>query len=193
MLIQFLGCPSSGKTTTASGVFFQLKKHGFNSEFITEQARCFIAKKKANLGKGEVGLRLTGSDQISIFDMQKELEDNFVKSLENTDGIIVADSSCINTLLYLSDEEIDKLNIVNSLKNRFSNMDVKFYYCKPTSIRENNDPNRLHSTKESQILDERLQYVLGKYFPELKVCVVQGDPVSRVDQVMIDLISSEEE
>lgn len=170
-----------------------MKKHGFNSEFITEQARCFIAKKRASLGKDEAGLRLTGSDQILIFDMQKELEDNFVKSLEKTDGIIVADSSCINTLLYLSDEEIDKLNIVNDLKKRFSGIDVRFYYCKPTSLKESSDPNRLHSAKESQLLDERLQHVLAKYFPELNVCTIQGDPVSRVDQVMIDLVSSSEE
>ncbi len=188
MLLQFLGCPSSGKTTIAAGVFFQLKKHGFNSEFITEQARSYIVKKKA-LSTDKAGLRLGGYDQLQIFNLQKELEDNFFKSIQNQDGIIVADSSCINTLLYLSDKEIEEAGLISILKDRFSRMEAKFFYCSPVLLKGSTDPNRLHSQEESKKLDERMQEILKKHFPEFKICNLNGDLNSRVDQVMIDLIS----
>lgn len=169
-----------------------MKKHGFNSEFITEQARSYIVKKKA-LSTDKAGLRLGGYDQLQIFNLQKELEDNFFNSIEKQDGIIVADSSCINTLLYLSDKEIEESGLVSILRDRFSKMETKFFYCSPVLFRENTDPNRLHSQDESKKLDERLKKLIDTHFSDFKICNLNGDLASKVDQVMIYLVSAGDE
>jgi hypothetical protein len=42
MIINFLGPPGAGKSTTSTGVFSKLKKLGINCEYVSETAKDFV-------------------------------------------------------------------------------------------------------------------------------------------------------
>lgn len=190
MLIEFVGCPNSGKTTTAAKIFDSLKESEIIAEFIPEEARRFIVSLRAkhNIPYNVVP-KLTDEHQISILKRQLEIEINFSRYC-NPSTVIICDSSPLNTLLYMSDE----VRLGKEVKALIEFWDAELrpviFYSKP--IPENNypvDSNRVHSKQESSEIDSKIPGVLETYASN-KICVeLDGGKNKRYSRAFIEAMS----
>jgi len=162
--VSFIGCPASGKTTVAAMFFAQLKDMGIsNIEFVPEQARLYIAKKrKMQRLKPEDKTILTYEDQIKIMLNQIEIEEIMEHSLGN-EYIIITDSSPINSLFYM-DEETRDCNFVSGLIKKVRDSIDILFYCPPLPDCYKQDSHRIHNLEEALAIDNLIPNVLNKYF-----------------------------
>lgn len=166
MIISFIGCPRSGKTTTASRVFSNLKDAGFNAEFIPEQARLFIAQKRVEQNlTPEQNVSLSDEDQVKIMYKQYDLEELMNKACgEQT--LIVSDSSPLNSILYMSENKLQTTYVQNSI-NSFLSRKTIYFYAQPVKWIGGSDPNRVHSQEQSLQIDQKIRSMVLT-LPELK-------------------------
>jgi adenylate kinase family enzyme len=183
MLINFLGAPSSGKTTIAANVFARLKAMGVSAEFIAERAREVIAKYKMQ-GKP---LDLNDEMQNEIFLAQYDAEMAFATGTENP---IICDSSALLTLAYMSDGYAERHvkvieHIVESITPK---MDIVFY-C-PLVKRENlRDSNRIHNFAQSEEVDKKIRLLIKERLTGKKVVVLSGTIEDMTYQVICEIMS----
>lgn len=187
MLVSFVGCPCSGKTTTAAMLFSTFKDSGSVVEFITEQARLYIAEKRLDHFRAgyEHPLQLDDIDQIKIMEKQKHVEDVFVKT-SSPETLIVTDSSVINAFLYMSESRRD----VNyrAVTDHLKLYDIVFY-SKPVDEFLEDDLNRVHDKAFSKKINEEIPVILSKYFPEVKPISLFGTSRERY-QTAMDVITN---
>ena len=164
MLISFIGSPCSGKTTTAAMLFSKLKEGGLPVEFLGEYARLYIAERRLSLrAEGVQKLTLTDQDQMNILVTQAKQEILMNQSLEGIPGgVVVSDTSCLNSLLYMSPEQRQSPKVREWIRIVMKSNYLTFY-CKPVDIpsyQKALDPNRVHSQEESQAIDQDLPEIL---------------------------------
>jgi nicotinamide riboside kinase len=153
MLIGFLGCPNSGKTTVAAKVYASLKDDGLLAEFIPEQARTYIAEKR----KRKPIIELTDDDQNKIASAQTYAEFLF----DESGTIVVTDSSTVNTGLYVNNPQNAECRF-----RTIVNYDILFL-CPPI-YEFFIDPNRVHSREQSLALHDKLMnYLTSNNIPIL--------------------------
>lgn len=154
MLIGFVGCPASGKTTLSSRVFAELKSMSMTSEYIPEQARFYIAEKRyeSNQGRGSKVV-LADYDHFSIMSRQQILEKRML--LSTSEGAVVVSDGCtLNSLLYMSDEARSRPGVRELVEECKSMYDILFYTSPVRFGRVDN--NRIHSEQESLSLDSKI-------------------------------------
>jgi nicotinamide riboside kinase len=160
MLVTFIGPPCSGKTTTAARLFADLKEQGLPAEFLAEYARMYIAQKRRFEGPDFPGL--DDWDQVAILTEQAKSES--ILSFDKT-SIVVADSSAVSALLYMTDDFIAReqlrrpdyggLNAIEEARRCAQRYDIVFR-CSPVRPGVLYDPNRVHSYEQSVELDKRI-------------------------------------
>lgn len=169
MIVNFVGCPASGKTTIAAKTFAYLKEDGYPAEYIAERARYWIAVSKI---KNEP---LDDEYQEKIFKDQFEHERLMAES--NKNAVVISDSSALLTLVYSSDS--DKLlakqpdnflsNIVQRLKEGL------VFYCLPIPKIDNlKDDNRIHSYEQSLEINKQIEPLFEKYAPNVELIKLDG-------------------
>lgn len=188
--IYFLGCPCSGKTTTAALIFAELKETGISCEFIPEQARFYIAeiRVKNNLQPYDPVI-LSDDDQISILEKQLSLQEVMRKAIGEY-GIIVTDTSPVNSFLYM--KHIDKNNPkLMNLLSKIESPDDIYFYCPPVAKAGPSDPNRIHSYEQSLKIDESLPEILQEHFPNIykRLITLTGTPAIRQTQVFSEVMN----
>lgn len=172
MLINFLGSPQSGKTTTAAMLFAKLKENHMVAEFVLEQARMKIAKNRVYKGFNS----LTSEDQNEIF--MEQIESESVMSRGNS-AIVVSDSSPINNLLYCPDWKKDHWR-QTMVSDFLSKNNPLVFLCLPIdSSKRLTDMNRIHSLEESIALHNKFDEIL-EYF-QVKPVMVYGSPEERLE------------
>jgi len=189
MRVSFIGCPCSGKTTTAMMVVAQLKEAGISCEFIAEQARVYIAEKRyLDRLKPEQSLVLTDFDQTSIMERQLRME-KIMSSVTGPSMIVVSDSSPLNSLLYMSEDYRDKVPAA-ILEEAIQGSDLVFY-APPVSGSNGFDPNRVHDQEQSLKVDGSIPSILEKFAPSVnaKAIALSGDPTCRLSQVFEAIIN----
>lgn len=188
MLIGFVGSPQSGKTTTAAKLFASLKEVGLVSEFVCEQARFFIARRRLNLAPWEIShadgptniesvkVVLNDDDQFQI--MKAQLEAELTMAAASPSSVVITDASVLNTLLYMS-PAMQQDPQVQWMVDQCQKWTDLLFYCAPISSVEHADPNRVHSLKESLALDQSINQVI---LPRLKTPLITltGDVNQRV-------------
>ena len=183
-LVNFLGCPASGKTTTAARLFAFLKTRGTPAEFVSEQARIFICLRRAELGLVPAdGLGLSDKDQLNILESQVRLESAMVQSTGG-DSWVISDSSPINTLFYLS--QTARQSAVPYIEQALK-IPTIYFYASPIPIVNQLDPNRIHDDKQIRAVVEAIPEVLKEFAPSILVHDLNGDPFERYQQV-IDVV-----
>jgi hypothetical protein len=175
MLIGFLGCPCSGKTTTAAKAFADLKDMGVSAEFIPEQARLYIATKRF-LDPGEPVL-LGDEDQLHIMKKQELIEKIMVSGAGAT-TVVIADSTVLNTLLYMTPETRASEDVQEIIQRALARYDLIFY-CSPVKPPLSLDPNRIHDEQQSLALDQMIPEILRQFAPHLETIMLWGDSNSR--------------
>lgn len=161
MKVTFIGCASSGKTTTAAMVFSELKRNGIVCEFISEQARIYIARKRLSNPK----FYPSDEDQIEIMKQQQELIRIMENSTIEAGAIVICDSSPLNALLYMSPEARDSQE-VQELIREFEVDPGLTFYSPPVPRNYSVDPNRVHTEAQSLTIDHSIPSVMFKYAPK---------------------------
>lgn len=163
MLIGFIGLPNSGKTTIASKLFSHLKENASVTELLVEQARLFIAERRATANpplKFSDPITLTDADQLEIARRQKRVE-NYMKQSCDPRAYVIADSSVQNSALYVSDDYFNNESYQQTIANDAHRYDLMFY-CHPFEM-ENfiKDSNRVHSSEQINALRTRSEILLA--------------------------------
>lgn len=189
MLVAFVGAPCSGKTTTAARLFADLKERGLPVEFLAEYARMYIAQHR-RFEHGFEPTPLSDRDQYAIFAEQAKHE--MVLSSDPT-SLVIADSSAISALLYMTDAYIEAQaslppsqfgipNVVEMAKQAAARYDIVFR-CSPVRPGIVYDPNRVHSYEQSVELDKRISKVFDLVgLDTKKVYPLFGDTKMRVSE-----------
>lgn len=182
MLIGFIGSPCSGKTTTAAMTFADLKGMGLPSEYIAEQARLYIAERRVEQKLNpEDSLQLEDVDQYMIMRRQEQSEVTLTTAC-GPGTIVIADSSVLNALLYLSPEGRKQPGVVRLTEAAVKRYDLLFY-CAPVKRPRNLDPNRIHNEEQSLAVDRLIPEVLREFAPDLIPIQLFGNPQMRHGEV----------
>lgn len=184
MKIQFIGCPCSGKTTTAAQVFARLKESGMTCEFIPEQARLYIAKARlSSRTSPRDSLILTDEDQLLIMKQQNAAEQLMQRACGD-DVLIITDSSPLNSILYMTDAFRQKEEVSACVTQAVQQVDLIFY-SPPVMIGSPFDPNRVHTMQESLKINDSIPEILQKYAVGVleKTIFLPKEPGNRADIV----------
>jgi predicted ATPase len=179
MLIAFLGSPGSGKTTIAARLFADLKDSGLPAEFLPEVARRHIVK--ARFENPSEPVTLDDKDQLAIFKEQFTWENMYVKA-SGKDSLVVTDASCLNTLLYFS-EEFEFSKVDRAVKHACKHYDLVFL-CEPLPDITDDDPNRIHDQQESLEIHRKLdKLVRTTPLRDLNIIRLEGNSDERLRTV----------
>lgn len=174
MLIGFIGCPNSGKTTTAAMTFADLKNMGVNSEWIPEQARLYIAERRLiNRQPPGSNVELGDLDQVRIYKKQIRAEDVMLRS-SGAGTVIVTDTSVLCTWLYM--DELSRSLASQELAQHALNYDLLFY-CAPVRMQGPLDPNRVHGEEQALRIDSEIPKLLERF--HIKPIPLLGDSQQR--------------
>jgi hypothetical protein len=167
MLISFLGCPASGKTTLAAMLFAEAKRLGIsNTDLLTEQARLYIAEKRlrnADIGLSEDYPLLCEEDQVNIMTDQVSYEEAMDHALP--EGLVVTDTAPFNCLLYMP-PAVRESHLVQSLLSDALDLPRMVFYCPPI-IQVGEDANRVHTQEQSLAIDQVMPGVFMHYLPDV--------------------------
>lgn len=185
MLITFVGCPASGKTTTAAMLFAKLKEMGIAAEFICEQARLHIARirwEQALDPKDPVAL--TDNDQLAIMEAQWNIE-NMLTSVCGNSVVVVSDSSALNALLYMNPALRDHPESSELLTVLLEHYEPGIcFYTPPLAAPHVLDPNRVHDEAMGLRVDSMIPEILKSYAPGLIPVRLDGNPQERLRQAL---------
>jgi len=179
MLINFIGAPCSGKTTTAAMLFSSLKETGISCELSSEQARLYIARKKVQLKLSPKQFpTLTDKDQVKIMVQQLEVDEALVTSC-GCDVLVISDSSPINSLLYMGTKTRTASEVQEYIRRSLKITSATFLAA--PIVRRNGvaDPNRIHSQAQSDLVQQQIPALLSS-LPPFKVIDLCGSPAERL-------------
>lgn len=144
IVINLLGGPGSGKSTTASGIYYNLKKQHYNVELVTEFIKDRIYEDSA-LGCIE--------DQIYIFGQQQRRISRLVGKVD----IAVTDSPIILSCLYSKIKSPTFEKLVKEVHFQYNN--VNFYLDRNGDI-PYTENGRMQNLTQSMKLDQKLLALL---------------------------------
>lgn len=144
LVINLIGGPCSGKSTIASGIFYELKKLGINCELALE-----FAKDKVY----EEAFR-TMDDQIYIFAKQYHK----LWRLQDKVDVIITDSPLPISLYYMKEDSKYFNQFVVEQYNKFDN---QLYFIERGEVYQ--EEGRLQTKEESEQIDKELLQLLEKY------------------------------
>lgn len=141
ILINLYGGPCSGKSTICAGLFYELKKRGYDCEMALEFAKEKVWDESYKILE----------DQIYIFGKQYHK----IKRLYGKVNIIISDSPLLLNIWYdKSENKIFKELVLDRLQE-FSHRD--FFISRGEDYNEN---GRIHTLQEAKQIDEGLKKLL---------------------------------
>jgi hypothetical protein len=144
-IINLFGGPNSGKSTIASGLFYNLKIRDINSELISEYAKIKVWEDN----------KKTLKNQIYLFAKQHFAINNVLGLVD----FIIIDSPLLLNPIY----DINKCNIFEKLclieHNKLNN--INFFLNRENKNFENS--GRIHSLEESLNIDKEIKINLNKW------------------------------
>lgn len=184
MLIGFIGCPCSGKTTTAAKLFAALKADGISTEFIVEQARWYIAQKRLR-SKGP--LVLTDDDQFRIMLKQYQIEQTF-KAVCPPETLIISDTTALSAMLYMTAEQRESQEVQQLCYEAVKLYDV-IYTASPVLSFDRLDSNRVHDEQQSRAIAAKIEPLLASVLPtSVPVVPLVGSIEIRFSTVLRDVL-----
>lgn len=162
-VINLIGGPGCGKSTTAAGLFYELKKKGYSVELVTEYAKTRV---------WEDALK-TLKDQIYVFGKQHHSQ----WKLEGKVDYIVTDSSLLFSIIYGGDQVTEAFeSLVIEDFRRFNNVCI---FLERTGIDYERN-GRLETSQEAEEIDKRILRLVDKY----KIPITRISSLTAVQEVL---------
>jgi hypothetical protein len=140
-VINLFAGPGAGKSTTAAGLFYKMKREGLAVELVTEYA-------KDKVYEGHLGCL---EDQIYIFGKQQRRLSRLVGHVEYA----VTDSPLLLSVLYNKTESKSFLDLVKEVFNKYDNRN--FFIVRD---KEYQQIGRTQTEIEARELDEKMKTIL---------------------------------
>jgi len=146
-VINLWGGPGVGKSTTAAGLFYEMKKRHLNVELVTEYAKDAVWENRSNLL----------DDQIYIFAKQQR---RISRLVEHGIDWVITDSPISLGLVYLRPEVLSHHfnEVVMEVFNRFENhnylLQRKWAY---------NPVGRMQTETQAREFDDKVRTLLNRY------------------------------
>lgn len=144
IVINLIGGPGSGKSTCASGIFYELKKLGLNCELALE----FVKDKV-----WEESYKVL-DDQLYVFGKQYHK----LFRLKNKVDVIITDSPLIISIHYNNINSNHFNNLVVEQYHTFNNL---MYFIKRGETYQSE--GRMQTLEESEKIDSDIKHILHKY------------------------------
>ena len=144
LIINLIGGPGSGKSTCASGIFYQLKKMGVNCELALEFAKDKVWEESYKIL----------DDQFYIFGKQYHKLFRLCGKVD----VVITDSPLIVSMLYNKMPSVYFNDFVIEQFNMFNNL--TFFVNRPEHYQTE---GRIQTKKESQNLDGILKHLLNDF------------------------------
>ncbi|KKL73902.1 hypothetical protein LCGC14_2070250 [marine sediment metagenome] len=141
LVVNLFGGPGTGKSTTAAGVFHQLKLQGINCEMALEYAKDKVWEESAQVL----------DNQLYVFGKQFH---RIWRLLGKVD-IIITDSPLLNSILYYEDKNPFFPEMVVFEHSRLNNLDVLL-----GRVKEYNPAGRLQTEEKARDLDDKIRGIL---------------------------------
>lgn len=168
IVINLMGCPGSGKSTAASGIFYRLKKMGVNCELALE-----FAKDKV----WEEAFR-TMNCQIYIFAKQYHK----LWRLRDKVDVIITDSPLLVSIFYNKTPSKYFNDFVIEQFNSFDNMT---YFIERTVLYQQS--GRIQNENEAKEIDITSKNIIDEYNVDFKTYSC-NDAVNRIVAGILDRI-----
>jgi len=147
LLVNLYGAPGAGKSTTAAGLFFLLKTHGFNAEYVSEFAKDLTWEKR----------HVTLKSQPYIFGKQLR---NLERLIDQVD-VIVTDSPLLLSSFYGKKYANYPDSFYQSVRDISATFNAKNFVIGRT--KSYNPSGRNQTEEESdQIAEELLSFLRGE-------------------------------
>jgi tRNA uridine 5-carbamoylmethylation protein Kti12 len=173
IIVNLFGGPSSGKSTTAAGLFHKLKISGVNCELVTEFAKHITWKEDFN----------TLKNQIYVFAKQHDR----IFHLKDKVDVIITDSPTIIGLSYCNWDLMSRSfeQFVIDEFNRDDSVNVNYFINR---VKEYNPSGRNQTEEEAKEKDVEIKTLLNKY--DIPFDVINGDElaVDELFKVIFNLI-----
>lgn len=144
LVINLIGGPGSGKSTCASGIFYELKKLGINCELSLEFAKDKVWEESYNVL----------SDQLYVFGKQYHK----LFRLKNKVDVIITDSPLIISIHYNKMTSNHFNNLVVEQYHTFNNL---MYFIKRGETYQSE--GRMQTLEESEMIDSDIKNILHTY------------------------------
>ena len=135
ILINIYGGPGAGKSTTAAGVFYELKKKGYDCGLVTEMATELVYDEAFNVM----------NDQIYLFSEQWHRTFRMLGKVD----FIVTDSPLLMNIVYDKQNDDDFRKFINSRIHKLKSLD--FFVNRSDAFSE---VGRIHSLEQSKEVDK---------------------------------------
>ena len=145
LVINLIGGPGSGKSTTMAGVFNELKKRGANCEMVPEYAKDRVYEEAFN----------TMQDQIYLFAKQSHK----IWRLKDKVDIIVMDASLLTIPIYDKTHNSTLKKLVIEVFNTYNNL----VYFIDRGNTEYKTEGRVESFTEAQAIDQHYVDICKEY------------------------------
>lgn len=181
MLVGFIGCPGSFKTTLAVELFTNFKKLAIPTELVVEYARQYIAKVRwKNKLSYDEPVILTDADQVAIARKQYQVE-TFMKNSCGPGSVVISDSSPLNSRFYMSKECLESKEVKAITQAAISKYDLLFYCPMNESFEVDlKDSNRIHSLEIIKQVNKKAEVFVNELKKQgVPVETLIGDPEVR--------------
>lgn len=168
IIVNLFGGPSSGKSTTAAGIFHKLKMQGVNCEIVTEFAKHMTWKEDFNTLKNQVYVHAKQHDRI--FHLTDKVD------------VIITDSPTIMGLIYCDWSVFPKsfeTLVVDLFHGQGDNMNYLLRRAKPYQT-----AGRTQTEDEAKEKDWQIVNLISRH--EIECKMVQGD-ASAVDHILAEI------
>ena len=145
LVVNLYGGPGSGKSTSAAGLFYLLKRQGVEAEIVTEYAKDLVWEDSAH------------KLEYQIYVFAKQL--HRVHRLLGKVDVVVSDSPTLLSLVYGSDQTSPEFKaLVKSEHNKMNTFNVF-----TTRVKPYNPNGRNETEEEAKIVDEKIRAVLPAF------------------------------
>ena len=170
IVVNLFGSPSAGKSTTATGLFHQLKLKGINCEYVSEFAKHVVWQENFN----------TLKNQLYVFAKQHDR----MFHLKGKVDVIITDSPLPLSLIYC-DFNIVSPSLATLVMDEFNKEDIVNMNYYINRKKKYNPAGRMQTEDEAAKKGEEIIHLLAKY--NIKYEVIDGDETI-VDKLLNEVL-----